>query len=97
MQAKESPMKHLTLPATDELDGAIRKRMREGGFGSIAEYLRHAVRLEFERADDAKLEKFLLEGLDSGEGAEITDEWLASKRAELREIARGGSAKKRSR
>ena len=97
MQEKETSVKHLSVPVSDELDESIRKRMTEGGFGSMAEYLRHAVRLELERADESKLEKLLLEGLDSGDGVEITRDWLNAKRAELREIARGGSARKRSR
>jgi len=32
--------------------------MAEGGFGSLAEYLRHTVRQDLERADEAKLERF---------------------------------------
>ena len=60
-------MKHLSVPVSEDLDDNIHKRMAEGGFGSIAEYLRHTVRQDLERADQAKLERLLLEGLESGE------------------------------
>ena len=76
-------MKHLSVPVSDEFDETIRKRMVEGGFGSMAEYLRHAVRQDLERADETKLERLLLEGLESGEPIEMTDEWMQERRKAL--------------
>lgn len=76
-------MKHLSVPVSDELDETIRKRMAAGGFGSMAEYLRHTVRQDFERADEAKLERLLLNGLESGEPVEMTDEWVEKRRQVL--------------
>ena len=73
-------MKHLTVPVSEDFDETIRKRMAEGGFGSMAEYLRHTVRQDLERADQAKLEQLLLEGLDSGEPIEMTNEWMQERR-----------------
>ena len=89
-------MKHLSVPVSDELDGTIRKRMAEGGFGSMAEYLRHAVRQDLERADQVKLERLLLEGLDSGTPIEATTAWIAERKTELRKIARDRAANERS-
>lgn len=96
MQPKESPMKHLTVPVSEDFDETIRKRMAEGGFGSMAEYLRHTVRQDLERADQAKLERLLLEGLDSGTPIEGTTEWIAERKAQLRKIAKGQTANERS-
>jgi antitoxin ParD1/3/4 len=76
-------MKHLSVPVSDEFDETIRKRMAEGGFGSMAEYLRHTVRQDLERADAAKLERLLLEGLESGEPIEMTDDWIQDRRRAL--------------
>ncbi len=76
-------MKHLSVPVSDELDETIRKRMAAGGFGSMAEYLRHTVREDLERADEAKLERLLREGLESGEPIEMTDEWMEKRRQVL--------------
>jgi len=76
-------MKHLSVPVSEDLDENIRKRMAEGGFGSMAEYLRHTVRQDLERADQAKLERLLLEGLESGEPIQMTDEWMQERRQAL--------------
>lgn len=83
MAREATRMKHLSVPVSAELDMTIRKRMAEGGFGSVAEYLRHAVRLDLERAEQAKLERLLLEGLESGEPVEMTDEWMKERRQAL--------------
>ena len=76
-------MKHLSVPVSEDLDDSIRSRMAEGGVGSISEYLRHTVRQDLERADQAKLERLLLEGLESGEPVEMTDEWMQERRQAL--------------
>jgi antitoxin ParD1/3/4 len=76
-------MKHLSVPVSAALDESIRKRMAEGGFGSMAEYLRHTVRQDLERADQAKLERLLLDGLESGEPIEMTDQWMQERRQAL--------------
>jgi antitoxin ParD1/3/4 len=88
-------VKHLSVPVSEELDETIRKRMAEGGFGSMAEYLRHAVRQELEHADQAKLERLLLEGLESGAPIEATAEWIAERKAKLRKLVKGRSSNER--
>lgn len=88
-------MKHLSVPVSDELDETIRKRMTEGGFGSMAEYLRHAVRQELEHADQVKLERLLLQGLESGEPIEGTAEWVAERKAKLRKLVQSRSSNER--
>ena len=76
-------MKHLSVPVSDELAEAIRSRMAAGGFGSISEYLRHAVRQDLEHAEEARLERLLIAGLESGQPAEVNDEWLEKRRRVL--------------
>jgi len=88
-------MKHLSVPVSDELNETIRKRMAEGGFGSIAEYMRHAVRQELEHADQLKLERLLLEGLESGKPIEATAEWVAERKAKLRKRVESRSSNER--
>ena len=87
-------MKHLTVPVSEDFDETIRKRMAEGGFGSMAEYLRHTVRQDLERADQAKLEQLLLEGLESGEPIEMTNGWMQERRRVLAERLAGRSRKR---
>ena len=88
-------MKNLTVPVSEEFEDTIRRRMEEGGFGSVAEYMRHAVRVELERAERARLERLLLDGLESGEPTELTREWLYERRDTLADRVADRSAKKR--
>ena len=73
-----------SVPVSLELDKAVRKRIREGGFSSVAEYVRATVRADLKRAKDARLEELLLEGLESGEGVEVTPEYFAKRRRALK-------------
>ena len=73
-----------SVPVSLELDKAVRKRIREGGFSSVAEYVRATVRADLKRAKDARLEELLLEGLESGEGVEVTPEYFAERRRALK-------------
>ena len=72
-----------SVPVTPELDAEVRKRMREGGFSSVAEYVRTAVRADLERARKERLEALLLEGLESGSGVEVSPEYWEKRRREL--------------
>lgn len=47
------------------------------------EYIRHMIRTPQEREEQKRLETLLIEGLDSGEPIEITEEWWENKRADL--------------
>ena len=75
MAASDNDVIRYSVPVTAELDDAVRKRMREGGFSSIAEYVRTAVRAESERAQEQRLERLLLKGIESGDGTEVTPEY----------------------
>ena len=88
-------MKHLSVPVSDELDENIRQRMVDAGFNSIAEYLRHTVREDLKRADAERLERLLLDGLESGDAEEIDDAWWAKRRQELEQRV-GARRSKRS-
>ena len=72
-----------SVPVSPELDAEVRKRMREGGFSSVAEYVRTAVRAELEHARKSQLEKLLLAGLESGQGVEVSPEYWEERRREL--------------
>jgi antitoxin ParD1/3/4 len=89
-------VKHLSVPVSDELDEEIRKRMADGGFNSIAEYLRHAVREDLKHADQERLERLLLDGLESGDPEEVNEEWWAQRRQELEKRVRARRTKKRA-
>lgn len=72
----------------------IDEQVAKGGYSNVSEYIRHLIRQDQKQAAQMKLEAMLLEGLDSGEPIEVTDEWWENKRSELVERFRkknGGS------
>lgn len=83
MATNEQDVVRYSVPVTPELDAEVRKRIRDGGFSSVAEYVRTALRTDLRLARDEQLEKLLLEGLESGEGTEVTPEYWEKRRREL--------------
>ena len=72
---------NISLP--DQMKTYIDERLGEGRFSSTSEYFRDLVREDQKRRAQERLEKLLLEGLESGEPREVTPEYLQQKRAEL--------------
>ena len=83
MATNEQEILRYSVPVTRELDAEVRKRMREGGFSSVAEYVRTALRADLEHARKDRLEQLLLDGLESGNGTEVTPEYWEERRREL--------------
>ena len=61
----------------------IEEQVHKGGYSTASEYIRHLIRSEQERTASLRLEELLLEGLDSGDPIEVTDEWWEEKRVQL--------------
>jgi antitoxin ParD1/3/4 len=72
---------NISLP--DSMRDFLNQQVAKGGYSTTSEYIRHLIRQDVERVEKARLEALLLEGLDSGEPVEITDEWWEEKRNEL--------------
>jgi antitoxin ParD1/3/4 len=83
MTSEEHEVVRYSVPVSTALDAEVRKRMREGGFSSVAEYIRTAVRADLERARKERLDVLLLEGLESGDGVEVSPEYWEQRRREL--------------
>lgn len=81
---------NISLPETlkDFIDG----RLQEGGYGTASEYVRELIRNDQKSNGQARLERLLLEGLESGEPVEISDEFWAKKKAELKARAQEAKA-----
>ena len=75
-------MTKLELELPDEDQRRVEKRVAEGGFDSVNEYVLELIRRDAGHARD-RLDALLLEGLDSGEPFEVTDEWWERKKREL--------------
>jgi len=72
---------NISLP--EEMKTFVEKQVQEGGYGTVSEYLRELIREAKKKAAMEKLEKMLLESLDSGPGIEVTPEFWEERRREL--------------
>lgn len=76
-------MTTLNISLPESMREFIDQQIDSGGYSTASEYIRHLIRLDQEKAEKKQIEKLLLEGLNSGEPVEITDEWWSQKRIEL--------------
>lgn len=72
---------NISLP--DSMRDFINEQVEKCGYSTTSEYIRHLIRQDLEKVQQSRIEKLLLEGLDSGEVIEITDEWWEQKRTQL--------------
>lgn len=88
-----SPDDHVrhTVSLKPDLDERMAARIEEGGFSSVSEYVRHAIREDLSRAERARLEGALLEGLGDEHYGDATGEAFDALRERVRK-ARDGSA-----
>jgi len=73
-----------TVSLKADLDERMAARIDEGGFSSVSEYVRHAIREELSRAERARLEGALLEGLGDEHYGEVTGETFGALRERVR-------------
>ena len=67
---------HISLP--DPLKEYMDERVTDGDYSTLSDYVRVLVREDQKRHAEERLEKLLLEGLESGRGVEYgTKEWDA--------------------
>lgn len=69
---------NVSLP--ESLKTYIDERLEGDGYGTASEYVRELIRADQKRREEAKLEKLLLERLESGSETEFS---LSDVRAEL--------------
>ena len=75
-------MLNISLP--DQVQTFVEEQAIAAGFNSANEYVYHLILREQERiAQQERIESLLVEGLDSGEPVEATDDWWEQKRTRL--------------
>lgn len=75
-------MLNISLP--DNLEVVIAQQAEQAGFDTATDYLVHLVLREQDRlSQQDRIEALLVEGLESGEPIEATDEWWEQKRSAL--------------
>lgn len=80
-------MAALNISLTDELRDFIQKRVDSGDFGTPTEYMRHLIRIDKEKEALRRLEKALLDGIESGPAGELTHQTIEAIRNEVLEKA----------
>jgi len=68
----------------------VQRRVDEGGYGSVSEYVRELIRLDQRQSAQAVLETELLRGLASGAAGKMTKGDWAKLRAEVSRRASSG-------
>jgi antitoxin ParD1/3/4 len=75
-------MLNISLP--EQIQTFVEEQAIAAGFNSANEYVYHLILRERERiAQKAQIESLLVEGLESGEPVEATDDWWEQKRTQL--------------
>ncbi len=75
-------MVNISLP--NQISDFIEQQAIADGFSTPSEYVLNMILREQERLrQQQQVESLLIEGLDSGESVEVTDDWWSSRRAAL--------------
>jgi len=75
-------MLNISLP--DQIKTFVEEQAIAAGFNSTNEYVYHLILREQERvAQQERIESLVLEGLESGEPVEATEDWWEQKRTQL--------------
>ncbi len=72
-------MLNISLP--ESIQAFIEEQVTKGGYSNPNDYILHLIHQE--QVKITQVESLLLEGLDSGELIEVTDDWWNQKRAQL--------------
>ena len=75
-------MTTVNISVPDSMRDFINEQVVKGGYNTTSEYIEHLIGQEVAKVTQAQLETLLLEGLDSGEPIEITEEWWEQKRTQ---------------
>ena len=77
-----TPMLNISLP--DQVQAFLEEQAKAAGVSSLDEYIYQLVLQEQTRiAQQHQIEALLIEGLDSGEPIEVTEDWWDEKRSRL--------------
>ena len=72
-------MSSVNISLPDSLRAFVERRTEEQGYGTVSDYFRDLILKDQKRQGEARLEKLLLEGLNSGEPIEVTPEYIGAK------------------
>ncbi len=74
----------LNIGLPKDIEVLLHQQAANAGYKTVSEYLTDLIMREQERlSQQARIEALLIEGLDSGEPIEATDDWWDQKRSSL--------------
>jgi antitoxin ParD1/3/4 len=74
----------LNIGLPKDVEVLLHQQAANAGYETVSEYLAELIMREQERlSQQARVEALLIEGLDSGEPIEATDDWWDQKRSSL--------------
>ncbi|MBW4563357.1 MAG: YoaH family protein [Mojavia pulchra JT2-VF2] len=76
-------MTSINIFLSDSMKIFVEEQVTKGGYASISEYLLELINQDQQRQAKENIEELLIEGLESGEAIEVTDEWWEQKRIRL--------------
>lgn len=70
----------MSFALPEELRSYVDERVASGDYGNTNEYLRELIRRDRQEQSINRLRSLVLEGLESGEPVELTDQYVANLR-----------------
>ncbi len=86
-------MTTLNISLPEAMRVFIDEEIARGEYSTASEYIRQLIREDQKRVAQDRLERLLLEGIESGEPVEISDEWWQRKKAVLSKRLRENTAR----
>lgn len=77
-------MSALNISLSKSMQAFIEARIAEGGYSTASEYIEHLIREDQKQAARSQVEAKLIEGLESGEPIDVTDDWWERKGTVIR-------------
>lgn len=88
-------MQTMNISLPEPLKEFVSRQVSSGRYGSVSEYVRELVREDEKRKAQERLDAILLEGLQSGEAAEMTrQDWKEIRKQALSRLQSRASVKK---
>jgi antitoxin ParD1/3/4 len=89
-------MATVTISLPDSLKAFLETQIASKGYGNVSEYVRSLLREAQAKENDARLQTLLLEGLSSGAGEIVTEEFWNDLKAEAIELLAKEKSRKKS-
>jgi antitoxin ParD1/3/4 len=76
-------METMNIALPESMKIFVQARVAEDGYSSVSEYVRDLIRADQKRRHEERIDALLLEGLQSGEAIEVTQEYWDEKKRKL--------------